>query len=362
MSAAAGLGALAQGFVSGAKLGSDMATEEKRRGLMGLQMQREEEAMRREQEMAALRQGIAQEVQNFQPDPNDPESFNRHYETLKPLMMKQAALSGVDPTLVAEQFDQRRRTKYAERLYGALTDIRSGDPNGLQQIKSIYNSEFKDGNQITDAVYDRETDKITMMVKGKDGQVMPWSAPREDFIRQAFQIGNTVDAIRFDVKEAMERRATEQKQGFELKTLGMQLDARAKEGQLDRDAALQRTNISAGASVAAAREGRDNRGDREERQLYERNRDQFVSGLPAAFDYDPKAPLKQAGASSRFNEQSAKALTIWEATANSGANLSASQVAYVMDGIQNKSAKVLQSKDGYAVVQVGAIKAVVPMK
>lgn len=371
---AAGLGALGEGFVRGIRIGSDLADSEKRRGLQDLQMKREQAAIDKEQQLSELRTQIASEVSNFKPaGPDDIDGFNGHYERLTPLLMRQAALSGLDPTLVQQSIDDRRKSKYAERLYTALGDIQAGNPMGFEKLKPLYQS-FKDKGDMIGGAYDQKTDSITLNFVppgGGDGKPQSMTLPREVFVRQALGYLNTGDAIKFDVKEAYERRKTEQGQAFETGMLEKKITAEAEQRDQDRKsrekissndnaAAERRAVISGEFGVTAAKARAGVSGDERTAARYEKNYDDFRKELGTAFGYDPKNPLQPKGALEAFNQQAAAATEIWKASARSGANLSASEVRQVMEGVAQGKEQTISEKDGWRLVQVGNTRAVVP--
>jgi len=361
---AAGLGALGEGFVRGVKIGSDLADAETRRGLMDQQIAREKAQIEKEKTLSDLRTQIANEVASFKPaGPDDTEGFNAYYDRLKPLMMKQAALSGVDPLLVEQSIDDKRKSKYAERLYTALGDIQAGNPVGFEKLKPVYNQMFKDKGTLIGGAYDQKTDSVTMNFTApgdESGKPQSMTLPREAFVKQAFAYLNTSDAIRFETQDLARQASERRKEAFESgeneKNRGLKRDL-SKE---DNAAAERRTIISGEYGLKAAGARASVGSDEKVQARYEKNYDDFRKDLGTAFGYDPKNPLQPKDALENFNKSAAAATNIWKATSKSGANLSASEVRQVMEAVSQGKEKTINEKDGWRLVEVGSIKAVVP--
>jgi hypothetical protein len=398
MSTAAGIGALAEGLTRGLQLSSDLQDREQRRGLAGLQMRREQAALQKDEAIASVRQQIADKVMNFNPaDPNNQEQFDQYYNELTPLMMKEATLAGANPELVRQSMSNLRGARYAENLYQGVTKIQAGDASGFDAIKPLYNKMFKDGGTLVGGAYDRESDKILLNYRDANGNDQSMSVPRQAFVKQALGYANTADAMKLEYASLQEDARAQRSQNFQLDVLGRNQSFqsgesdkdrafRAGESGLDRDlrrglqgeqlaaqrdmntadnqTRLRASEISAGATRYAADAGERRADTRSDAQTFKDARNEFIKALPTTFGYDPKDQFQRQDPKvlERYNRQATQATNIWDATAKKGgAYLTGQQIDEVMRGIGAGKHKVLETKGGYSLVQVGPIKAVVPV-
>jgi len=359
-----GIGALAEGFARGLRLSSDMQDAEKRRGLMDTQEQREKQQIEREKELAGIRTEIANEVSGFKPSgPDDVDGFNAHYDRLKPLMMKQAALSGVDPLLVEQSVDDKRRNKYAERLYTALGDIQAGNAAGFDKLKPVYNQMFKDNGTLLGGAYDQKTDSITMNFTAPgdaNGKQQSVTMPREAFVRQAFAYLNTGDAIRFEAKDLAEQRKTKQEQDFQSGQTDKKI-ASAEKIAKEENASRERVGASNNAAhIRGAEIGAVDRAGRALNAREEKDYNDFQAQINDSLGWNKSNRLVTPDQLAKRNKDAAAMTNIFNTTREvAGKKLSAYEAAQVIKGIEGGTAKYAD-KGGYTIVDVGGVRAVLP--
>lgn len=372
MAGLSGMGALAEGFARGLRLSSDMQDAEQRRGLNAMQAEQTKLNLDRDKEMAGLSKQLGQEFIDYRDGtgayaPAEGQTYDRtsesaadlHYNRIQPLLQKQAALSGKNPAIVDKEIKELRREGYAEKVFRAAQLMEAGDVDGgVKILKPLYKKMFADGTDVKNVAYDKSKDALTLTTVS-DGRESVVEMPR----------GKVVDMLNYGalqpgdaVKLGAQRKEKEADRAHESTLTDKKISGQKEVANIEARSRAEAANIHGQWGVKAHEAGAKISNDHFDQKVYEANRDQFVASLPAAFDYDPKNQFKDKNASSLFNSKSSEALSIWDATSKSGVNLSGAQVATVMDALGRKEAKVLQSKDGYAVVQVGAIKAVVPMK
>lgn len=324
MSTAAGLGALGEGIIRGMKLGSDMNDAEQRRGLMGLQMKREQAAIDKEAQFNDLSKQLAQEYTDLRDgkgayapaegqtyNPADPRVGDIHYSRIEPLLKQQAALSGKNPELVSKELRDLRRERYAENVFRAAQLFDAGDvEGGTAVLQPLYNRVFTDGTDVKGVAYNKANDSLSMTLL-RDGKESVVDMPRAKLVDMlTYGALNTGDAVRFRVQRADKAEDRKFEAGERDKDRGLKREL----NESDNRAAMQRTQATVSGGIRQAEIGRESRISAGANAREERNEDDVVKGLPLAFGYDPKNQLQADGERDLFSARSSQALSIFKTT------------------------------------------------
>ena len=370
MSIAAGLGALGEGFVRGVKLSSDLADAEQRRGLQGLQMKREQAAIDKENQFNDLSKQLSQEYMDLRDgkgayapaegqtyNPADPRVGDIHYSRIEPLLKQQAALSGKNPELVSKELRDLRRERYAENVFRAAQLFDAGDvEGGTAVLQPLYNRVFTDGTDVKGVAYNKANDSLSMTLL-RDGKESVVDMPRAKLVDMlTYGALNTGDAVKIRMQRADKEGDRKFEAGERDKDRGLKRDL----NESDNRAAMQRTQISAGATVRAAELGVEGRRNAGANARDDKDYDDFQNQINDALGWNKSNPLVTPEQLQARNRDAAAMTNIWNTTRDiGGKKLSAYEVAQVVRGIEGKTAKYAQ-KDGYTIVDVGGIRAVLP--
>ena len=367
---AAGLGALGEGFVRGIRIGSDLSDAETRRGLVGLQTERAKLNLDRDTQMNNLSKQLGQEFTDYRDGkgayaPAEGQTYDRtstqaadlHYSRIQPLLQQQAVLSGKNPALVDKELKELRRDGYAEKVFQAAQLFEAGDvENGTKLLQPLYRKMFADGTDVTNVVYDRNKDSLAMTTV-RDGKESLVEMPRAKLVDMLnYGALNTGDAVKLKMREkekALDRDFESTQTDKKLKNAKeiSEADNRSREKVgAGHDAA---TRYSADKSVDARRAAGANA--REDKDY-----DDFQTQINDALGWNKNNPLVTPEQLEARNRDAAAMTGIWNTTRDvGGKKLSAYEVAQVVRGIQGKTAKYAE-KDGYTIVDVGGVRAVLP--
>ena len=372
MGIAAGLGALGEGFIRGIKTGSELADADKRRGLMDLQAKQAQLNVDRDTKMNELSSQLANEFTAYRDGtgayaPAEGQTYDRtstqaadlHYSRIQPLLQQQAILSGKNPALVEKELKELRREGYAEKVFQAAQLLEAGDvENGSKILQPLYRKMFPDGTDVKSVAYDKAKDSLSMVTMS-DGKESLVEMPRSKVVDMLnYGALNTGDAVKLKMREkekALDRDFESTQTDKKLKN--------AKEISAADNASRER--VGAGhdaASRYAADKSVDARRAAGANAREDKDYDDFQTQINDALGWNKNNPLVTPEQLQARNRDAAAMTNIWNTTRDvGGKKLSAYEVAQVIRGIEGKTAKYAE-KDGYTIVDVGGVRAVLPKK
>lgn len=366
----AALGGFAQGYAGGVKLRSDMEDAEARRGLMGLQKEQAQLQLDNEKKFATLSTQIGDEINAFNqlPDKDDPTQFDAHYTRLGGLLKQQAVLAKKDPLEVDKSITAMRKDKYAEKIYQASSLLQAGDDSGLQVLKPVFNNMFKDGNTLQGGTFNKDTDSFDLTYTNKAGETVNRSVKREDLANRIVPLAlNVADAVKLDIKA----REDQKDRDFKSKENETDRNFKAGENKLDRglkvklndddnNVRIKTAGMSLEGTKYAADKGAESRVAGAANRRDDKDYDDFQAQINDSLGWNKNNPLVTPEDLQNRNRDAAAMTGIWNTTREvGGKKLSAYETAQVVKGIANKTAKFSES-NGYTVVDVGGVRAVLP--
>lgn len=265
---------LAQGFAGGMRLRSEMEDAEKKREAMGLQMENQklQNAQLQEQRNASaalseLEKGWAT-GETYRPEGagadydhrTDPAAVSRYYENLRGALRRQAAAFGRSTVEADKAVDGLVKEKYQEKVGQAISLMKSNPNAAIPAIRSVY-AGFRDGNEMTDGTYDKETDSFIFKGKDKDGKeiVLPPVARKDAIEGLSYGALNGADAAKlliksFETDKAIKAERENLEAGIRSreKVAKEQNESQERIGAARNATTLQATGIEAGARVQAA--------------------------------------------------------------------------------------------------------------
>lgn len=378
---AAGLGALGEGFVRGIRIGSDLTDADTRRGLVDMQKKQAQLALDRDTQMADLSKQLGQEFVDYrdgtgayapaegqQYDRTSPQSADLHYSRIQPLLQQQAILSGKNPAMVDKELKELRKEGYAERVFQASQLMESGDVEGGAKIlQPLYRKMFADGTDVKSVAYDKTKDALSM-VTVRDGQESVVEMPRGKVVDMLnYGALNPADAVKLKMREKekqadrdFESGQTDKKLKAEAEQRGLDRKSREAISAADNASAERRTGISAEATRYSADRSVEARRNAGANARDDKDYDDFQTQINDALGWNKNNPLVTPEQLQSRNRDAAAMTNIWNTTRDvGGKKLSAYEVAQVIRGIEGKTAKYAE-KDGYTIVDVGGIRAVLP--
>lgn len=366
----AAIGGFAQGYAGGVKLRSDMEDAEARRGLMGLQKEQAQLQLDNEKQFSELSKQISTEINAFNtlPDKDDPTQFDAHYTRLGGLLKQQAVLAKKDPFEVDKSINAMRKDKYAEKIYQASSLLQAGDDSGINVLKPVFNNMFKDGNTLQGGVFNKDTDSFDLTYVNKAGETVNRSVKREDLANRIVPLAlNVADAVKLDIKAREDEKDRKLKVSEGDKDRGL----RVSEGEKDRGLRVKlndddnKTRITTSAmglkgTIYAADKSAESRVNARANGREDKDYDDFQGQINDALGWNKNNPLVTPEDLQNRNRDAAAMTGIWNTTRDvGGKKLSAYEVAQVVKGISANKAKFTES-NGYTVVDVGGVRAVLP--
>ena len=367
---ASGLGALGEGLVRGIKLGSDLSDADKRRGLMDLQAKQAQLNVDRDTKMNELSNQLAQEFTNYRDGagayaPGEGMTYDRtstqaadlHYSRIQPLLQQQAVLSGKNPALVDKELKELRREGYAEKVFQAAQLLEAGDvEGGTKVLQPLYSKMFADGTDVKGVTYDKTKDSLSMLTV-RDGKESMVEMPRSKVVDMLnYGALNPGDAVKLKMREK-EKQAD---RDFESGQTDKKLKNAKEISAADNASAERRTGISAEATRYAADKGVEGRRNAGLNAREDKDYDDFQAQINDSLGWSKNNPLVTPEQLQARNRDAALMTGIFNTTRDvAGKKLSAYEAAQIVKGIENKTAKMVQ-KDGYTIVDVGGLRAVMP--
>ncbi len=381
MALGAAISGLVQGIGQGLKLRSELDDAEERRGLMGLRKKNEELDLETKTELRAIGTQLGDEIKLFnqREDRESPEAIDSHYTNVGALMKRQAILSGKDPLAVDKAINDLRKEKYQEKIFAASRLLANGDESGVEILKPVYNKMFKDGNTLVGGSYDTTNDTFTLTYTNKNGDQVMRSVPRDKLANDLVPLAlNTADASKLTMKAGEEQKdrdfkAGENKKDRDFKGGENEKDRALKveEGKQDRGLRrdLNRDDNATRVQVAgiglegtkySADKGAESRINAKKEGREDKDYDDFEKSINDALGWKKDNPLVTAKQLEKRNEDAARMMGLFTTTREqSNRKLSAYEAAQIIKGIDDKTARYAE-KDGYKIVQVGDLRAVMP--
>lgn len=363
-------GGFAKGYTQGLKLRSDLDDAEQRRGLMGLEKEQKQLALENEKTFNDLSKKIGTEINAFNelPDKDDPTQFDAHYTRLGGLLKQQAVLARKDPLEVDKSINAMRKDKYAEKIYQASSLLQAGDDSGINVLKPVFNNMFKDGNTLQGGTFNKETDSFDLSYVNKAGETVNRSVKREDLANRIVPLAlNVADAVKLDIKSREDQKQRDFQAGEGDKTREFQGKQNDKDRGLkvklnddDNKVRLQTSNMGLQGTMYAADKSAESRVAARANGKDDKDYDDFQTQINDALGWNKNNPLVTSEDLQNRNRDAAAMTGIWNTTRDvGGKKLSAYEVAQVVKGISSGKAKFSES-NGYQVVDVGGVRAVLP--
>lgn len=362
----AAIGGFAQGFGQGLKIRSDLEDAKANREYRGIQTAEAKDRMDRAKQLDTLNNQLFEESKawrsssgdysQFQ-DPGSDEAAAFHYNRVQPLLEQQARLTGKSELEVRNAVQALEKDRFAQRTFRAAQMIEAGDTAGIDILKPAYNRTFLDGRTLESGTYNRDKDTFTLNYKDKQGNSQSHEVKRDVLVNQ-YVLGamNTGDAAKLWMKNREEQRDREFKAGENEKDRGLKTDLNTA----DNKAAMERTRVSAGATVRAAELNVESRVNARANAREDKDYDDFQAQINDSLGWNKNNPLVTQDQLAARNRDAAAMTGIFNTTREvAGKKLSAYEASQVLKGIQNKSAKFSEDK-GYTIVDVGGIRAVLP--
>lgn len=381
MALGAAISGLVQGIGQGLKLRSELDDAEERRGLMGLRKKNEELDLETKTELRAIGTQLGDEIKLFnqREDRESPEAIDSHYTNVGALMKRQAILSGKDPLAVDKAINDLRKEKYQEKIFAASRLLANGDESGVEILKPVYNKMFKDGNTLVGGSYDTTNDTFTLTYTNKNGDQVMRSVPRDKLANDLVPLAlNTADASKLTMKAGEEQKdrdfkAGENKKDRDFKGGENEKDRALKveEGKQDRGlrrelneadnaTRVQTAGIGLQGTIYSADKGAESRINAKKEGREDKDYDDFEKSINDALGWKKDNPLVTAKQLEKRNEDAARMMGLFTTTREqSNRKLSAYEAAQIVKGIDDKTARYAE-KDGYKIVQVGDLRAVMP--
>lgn len=377
---AAGLGAFGEGLVRGIKVSSDLKDADKRRGLQDLQAKQAQMNIDQTTQMNDLSKQLAQEFSDYRDGkgayaPAEGQTYNKidpkvadiHYSRIEPLLQQQAVISGKNPTLVSKELRDLRRENFAENVFRASQLLEMGNPVGADVLKPLYNNLFPDGTTVGSTTYDKATDSFTIQTI-RDGVASDTVVQRGKLVDMLnYGALNPADAVKMRMQREEKDKDRTFTAGETDKKINAEADQREKDRGLKKDlnkednqSAERRTKMTTDATRYAADKGVESRKNAGVNARDDKDYDDFQNQINDALGWNKSNPLTTPEQLQARNRDAAAMTNIWNTTRDvGGKKLSAYEVAQVVRGIENKTAKFAQ-KDGYTIVDVGGVRAILP--
>jgi hypothetical protein len=381
MALGAAISGLVQGIGQGIKLRSELDDAEQRRGLMDLRKKNEQLDYDTKVEIRSLQDQIGNEIKLFneREDRETPDAIDGHYTTVGALMKRQAVLAGKDHFAVDKTINDMRKDKYQEKIFAASRLLANGDESGVEILKPVYNKMFKDGNTLVGGAYDKETDSFNLTYTNKNGEQLTRSVSRDKLANDLVPLAlNVADASKLAMKAEEDKKEREFKAGENKKDRDFKGGENEKdralkveEGKQDRGLRrdLNRDDNATRVQVAgiglegtkySADKGAESRINAKKEGREDKDYDDFEKSVNDALGWNKNNPLTTAKQLEKRNEDAARMMGLFTTTREqSNRKLSAYEAAQIVKGIDDKTARYAE-KDGYKIVQVGDLRAVMP--